>query len=105
MRFNAETQRSQRQAQRSKSKLDKRRREFGLFLVGFLCAYICVLCVSALKNMPRLVDQPAAQREADQLIDTVQVQLLHDAPAMRIHRVDAEVQHHGDLDRKSTRLN
>jgi hypothetical protein len=38
-----------------KKQARQKEKEFGLFLVGFLCAHLCDLCVSALKNMPRLV--------------------------------------------------
>src|SRR6476469_5195831 len=43
------------------------------------------------------VDQAVADGEADQFIDAVEVQLFHNAAAMRVHRIDAEVQDHCNL--------
>src|ERR1035441_8783543 len=44
-----------------------------------------------------LIHQPIAHRKSHQLINTVQVQLLHDASAVGVHRVDTEVEDYGDL--------
>jgi hypothetical protein len=44
-------------AEISAEKTDQKEAEFFLFLSSLLfllCAYLCVLCVSALKNMPRV---------------------------------------------------
>jgi len=43
------------------------------------------------------IHQPISHREPNQLIAAVQIELLHDAAAMGIHRVDAQVQHYGDF--------
>ena len=44
-----------------------------------------------------LLDQTVPHSEQYQFADAVQVQLFHDAAAVRLHGVDAEVQHTGDF--------
>src|ERR1017187_3865002 len=47
--------------------------------------------------MSGLIHQPIAHRKSHQFVDTVQVQLLHDAAAVGVHRIDTEVEDDGNL--------
>src|SRR4051794_10402895 len=45
----------------------------------------------------RLIDQSVADGESHQLVDTVEIEFLHNPAAMGVHGIDAEIQHDGDL--------
>src|ERR1700678_4176953 len=43
------------------------------------------------------INQPIAHGESNQFVNAMHIELFHDPPAVRIHGVDAQVQHYGDL--------
>src|SRR6185312_13062423 len=62
-----------------------------------IAIFLPVSSISSWYRAALSVDESVANGKSHQLVDAMYVELFHDAAAMGIHRVNAQVQNHRDL--------